>query len=70
MELIRGFFFFFFFAALFGFNELNTLRPRRNGYVVDDTFKLIFLNEKFSFFIQIWLGLVPQRPIYRELTML
>ena len=59
-----------FFSALFGYDGLNTLRPRRNGYVVDDTFQLIFLNENFSFFIQIWLGLVPQGPIYRELTML
>ena len=45
-------------------NYLNTLRPKQNGrHFPADTFKCIFLNEKFDILINISMTFVPKSSI-------
>ena len=45
-------------------NDINTLRPRKNGRrFADDTFKRIFLNENVRISIKIFLKFVPNGPM-------
>ena len=45
--------------------DIDTLRPRQNGYhFADDSFKCIFLNENIRIAIEISLKFAPKGPIY------